>query len=65
MESLSEIQSAISKLSPQEVQKLATWLRSYLEIIQDIEIEEDIRYGRTDRLIQRAKQEREAHQHHE
>lgn len=65
MESLSEIQSAIAKLSPQEVQKLATWLRSYLEIIQDIEIEEDIRYGRTDRLIQRAKHEIETHHHHE
>lgn len=65
MESLSEIQAAIAQLSSQDVQKLAGWLRSYLEIMQDIEIEDDIREGRTDRLMQRARHEIHTHHDHE
>jgi hypothetical protein len=65
MKSLAEIQSAIAQLPAQDVRKLAVWLQSYLEMIQDIELEDDLRMGRTDRIIQRGKAQIESHRHHE
>ena len=65
MKSISEIQAAIGQLPLQDVRKLAIWLESYLEIAQDIETEDDLRLGRTDRIIRRGKAEIEAHRQHE
>jgi hypothetical protein len=64
MTELNEIKSVISQLPVQEIHKLAAWLSEYLAIADDIDLESDIRDGRTDRLIQRAKAEIDAHHHH-
>jgi hypothetical protein len=64
MKTLADIQADIAQLSVQEVQTLARWLAEYLAIANDIEIETDIRTGRTDRLLQRAQAERVEHEHH-
>ncbi len=61
---LDEIKAAIAQLPATEVRQLTQWLAEYLAIASDIEIEADTRAGRTDRLIQRAKAEIAAHQHH-
>ncbi len=64
MTKLDGIKAAIAQLPAQDVRLLANWLAEYLAIAGDIELEANIKAGRTDRLIQRAKAEIEAHHHH-
>lgn len=65
MPQLNELKSVISQLPVPEIHKLAKWIAEYLAIADDIDLESDIRAGRTDRLKQRAKAEIEAHRHHD
>lgn len=65
MTQLNELKSVISQLPVQEIHKLAQWIAEYLAIADDIALESDIRSGRTDRLMQRAKAEIAAHHHHD
>lgn len=54
MNSLSEIEAAITKLSEVEVRELLGWLQSYLDDAWDKQIEADAQLGRLDALIQGA-----------
>lgn len=54
MNSLSEIEAAITKLSEVEVRELLDWLQSYLDDAWDKQIEADAQLGRLDALIQGA-----------
>ncbi len=63
MTQLNELKSIISQLPVQEIHKLAQWIAEYLAIADDIALESDIRAGRTDLLMQRAKAEIAAHHH--
>lgn len=52
MNSLPEIEAAITQLSEVEVRKLLDWLQAYLDDAWDRQIEEDVKSGRLDKLIQ-------------
>ena len=53
--SLTEIESAIQKLSQSEVRQLADWLQTYVEDQWDQQIKEDAEAGKFDELIAEAK----------
>ena len=57
MSTLTEIQEAISQLSPLEQQQLARWFEEVLEDAWDAEIEEDAKAGKLDRLYDQLKKE--------
>jgi hypothetical protein len=54
---VSEIREAIRKLPAQEAWQLADELRDYLDALWDKQFEEDVKAGRLDALITRARQE--------
>ncbi|WP_392535481.1 hypothetical protein [Nostoc sp. C117] len=60
MNSLPEIEAAIMQLSEGEIRDLSNWLQEYLNDAWDKQIEADVKSGRLDRLIQRAKSDIEA-----
>lgn len=62
MQSLSEIEAAISQLSDLEVRQLSDWLQAYLEERWDRQIEADFKSGRLNSLIQQAKADIAANQ---
>ncbi|MBX9252683.1 hypothetical protein H1Q63_01520 [Desmonostoc muscorum CCALA 125] len=62
MNSLAEIEAAIMQLSEGEVRDLSNWLQEYINDSWDKQIEADAKFGRLDRLIQRAKADIEANQ---
>ena len=53
--SVQEIQVAISQLSPEELEKLAEWFAQFQNDAWDKQIEEDVKLGRLDALIQEAR----------
>ncbi len=55
MNSLPEIEAAILQLSEDEMRDLSNWLQEYLNDAWDKQIEVDVKSGRLDQLIQRAK----------
>lgn len=55
MSTVQEIETAIEKLKPEEVHKLADWLQEYREELWDRELEADAKKGRLDSLISKAK----------
>jgi hypothetical protein len=55
--SISEIESAIAKLPPSEVAKLAEWFYEFQAQVWDKQIAEDVQSGRLDSLIEQAEQE--------
>jgi len=55
MSTVQEIESAISKLSPSEVNRVADWLQEYRDELWDRQIEADAAAGKLDKLIHRAK----------
>jgi len=57
MSTLTEIQEAISQLSPLEQQQLARWFEEEFEDAWDAEIEEDAKAGKLDRLYDQLKKE--------
>ncbi|MCC5642732.1 hypothetical protein LC607_07190 [Nostoc sp. CHAB 5824] len=60
MNSLPEIEAAIMQLSEGEIWDLSNWLQEYLNDAWDKQIEADVKLGRLDQLIQRAKADIEA-----
>lgn len=54
MNSLLEIEAAITRLPEVEARKLLDWLQAYLDDAWDRQIEADAKSGRLDKLIQRA-----------
>jgi hypothetical protein len=57
---VTEIREAIRQLPPQEAWKLAAELRDYLDTLWDKQFEEDVKAGRLDALIARARDEHAA-----
>ena len=57
MSTVTEIGEAIRKLPPQEARRLAEELRDYLDALWDKQFEEDVKAGRLDDLIARAREE--------
>ena len=57
MSTVSEIREAIRKLPALEAWQLADELRDYLDALWDEQFEEDVKAGRLDALIARARQE--------
>ena len=57
MSTVTEIGEAIRRLPPQEAWKLAADLREYLDSLWDKQFEEDVKAGRLDNLIARAREE--------
>ena len=55
MNSLPEIEAAITQLSKVEARQLLDWLQIYLNDAWDRQIEQDAKSGRLDKLIQQAK----------
>ncbi len=60
MSTVTEIREAIRKLSPQEAWKLAEELREHLDALWDKQFEEDVKAGRLDAVIARAREEHAA-----
>ena len=60
MSTVTEIGEAIRKLPPQEAWKLVADLREYLDSLWDKQFEEDVKAGRLDNLIARAREEHAA-----
>jgi hypothetical protein len=54
MNTLQEIEIAISKLSPEELAAFRTWFAEYDAQIWDREFEADVKAGRLDTLAQKA-----------
>lgn len=52
--SLTEIKSALTQLSPDEITELSDWLDDYQQSQWDKQIENDLQSGKLDRLIQQA-----------
>jgi hypothetical protein len=57
---VTEIREAIRKLPPQDAWKLAEDLREYLDALWDKQFEEDVKAGRLNDLIARAREEHAA-----
>ena len=54
MSTVTEIQQAITQLSPAEQRQLAQWFEEALEDVWDAQIEEDVKAGRLDDLVAQA-----------
>jgi hypothetical protein len=54
---VTEIRDAIRKLSPPDAWRLAEELREYLDALWDKQFEQDVKAGRLDALIARAREE--------
>ena len=57
MSTVQEIESAIARLDPKDVQAIADWLQEYRETLWDRQIEADAKAGRLDKLMEEAKQD--------
>jgi hypothetical protein len=60
MSTVTEIREAIRKLPPREAWKLAEELREHLDALWDKQFEEDVKAGRLDAVIARARGEHTA-----
>ena len=54
---VTEIESAIEKLPPNEVSKLSKWLEEFEERIWDKQIERDLQNGKLQDLIEEAEKD--------
>jgi hypothetical protein len=57
MSTVAEIREAIRKLPPQDAWRLAEELREHLDALWDKQFEEDVKTGRLDALVARAREE--------
>ena len=55
---VSEIEKAIRKLSPEELNRLRAWFEEYCAQVWDKQIEEDAKSGRLDKLIAEVDEEK-------
>ena len=55
MSTVAEIESAIQKLTPQEIKAVADWLQGLREEMWDEQIEADAKAGKLDKFIAKAK----------
>ncbi len=55
MGTVTEIEDAIQKLPSEKAWEVAKWLQEYLDAQWDEQIEEDVRSGKLDKLIAKAK----------
>ena len=55
MSTVQEIESAITKLKPKEIQAVAEWLEAFRADLWDRQIEADAKAGKLDKLIRKAK----------
>lgn len=60
--SVQEIEVAITKLAPQDVAKLAAWPEDYQARVWDEQIARDVRAGRFEPLLQRAREQLKSEQ---
>jgi hypothetical protein len=60
MSTVTEIREAIRKLPPRDAWKLAEELREHLDGLWDKQFEEDVKAGRLDSVIARAREEHTA-----
>ena len=58
--SVSEIEAAISELSPEDLSQLMTWLEDYHARVWDTQIEGDLESGRLDAVLAEVDKEYEA-----
>jgi DNA-binding PadR family transcriptional regulator len=54
---ISEIEQAITELSPEELARFREWFEEYYAEVWDKQIEEDAKSGRLDKLISEADEE--------
>jgi hypothetical protein len=54
---IKEIESAIAQLPPSELAELAKWFEEFQARTWDAQLEQDVRAGRLDALIQQAGQD--------
>ncbi|HLL75528.1 MAG TPA: hypothetical protein VK421_09720 [Pyrinomonadaceae bacterium] len=54
---IKEIESAIARLPPSELAKLAEWFAEYQAQVWDGQIERDVKAGRLDEVIEEAERE--------
>jgi hypothetical protein len=54
MSTVQEIETAIQKLRPQEIYKVADWLQELREELWDKQIDADAKAGRLDKLAEKA-----------
>jgi hypothetical protein len=55
MSTVQEIESAITKLKPEEIRAVGVWLDELRETMWDQQIEADAKAGRLDKLMEEAK----------
>jgi hypothetical protein len=55
--SIKEIELAIAQLKPTELSEFATWFEEFWAQVWDKQIEQDIKSGRLDGMIQQVEQE--------
>jgi DNA-binding PadR family transcriptional regulator len=55
--SITEIEQAITELSPEELARFREWFDEYYAQVWDKQIEEDAKAGRLDKLISEADEE--------
>ena len=60
MSTIQEIESAITKLKPEEIRTVGKWLDELREQMWDKQIEADAQAGRLDKLMEEAKRDFEA-----
>lgn len=58
--SISEIEQAITELSPEELAQFRAWFDEYYAEVWDRQIEDDVKAGRLDKLISEANEEYDA-----
>lgn len=54
---IKEIESAIARLPPSQVAQLAEWFAEFQARVWDAQLEQDVRGGRLDSLIEQAEQD--------
>ena len=55
--SIQEIEHAITQLKPTELSEFAAWFEEFWEQVWDKQIEQDVKAGRLDKLIQEAEED--------
>ncbi len=55
--SVSEIEAAIARLSPDEVAELANWFAKHQAEVWDEQLEQDVRSGKLDHLAREAEED--------